>query len=113
MDAHWKIWLEHEGRPFFGDGRARLLEAIRDEGSLTAAAAHVGMSYRKAWERVNQMERIYGARLIDRQTGGRRGGGCSLTEEGVRLLDAYREFREAMERRFVEEFEEFQRRLDG
>ena len=44
-----RAWLEKDGRPVFGDGRARLLEAIRRAGSINGGAATLGMSYRNAW----------------------------------------------------------------
>ena len=90
LDVRWKIWLEKDGAPVFGDGRARLLEAIADTGSLSAAARQLDIPYRTAWKHLNHMEQAYGTPLVERQAGGAAGGSCRLTPAGRRLLDGYR-----------------------
>ncbi len=95
--VRWRIWLEKDGAPFFGDGRARLLQAVRSGGSLSGAARRLRMSYRAAWQHLNSMERGFGARLVERRTGGSRGGGCRLTAAGERLLDGYLRFRRGLD----------------
>ena len=97
LSARIKLWLERDGSAFFGDGRAALLEAINETGSLSQAAKSMKMSYRTAWENINQMETALGRQLVLRQTGGSRGGGCTLTDHAHALLAAYAEFRESLE----------------
>ncbi len=97
IQARWRIWLEQDGRPCFGDGRARLLRAVAQTGSLSEAARRLGMSYRTAWQHVNTMERAFGRKLMDRRVGGSTGGGCRLTADGLRLLAAYRRFRAGLD----------------
>jgi molybdate transport system regulatory protein len=82
----------------FGDGRARLLEAIRRVGSINGGAATMGMSYRNAWVHLNHMEQRLGTKLVERRAGGARGGGCRLTPAGERLLAAYSEYRKRLDR---------------
>ena len=94
-------WLEKDGRPVFGDGRARLLEAIRRVGSINGGAAMLGMSYRNAWVHLNHMEQRLGAKLVERRVGGSHGGGCLLTPAGERLLTAYREYRKMLDREML------------
>lgn len=89
-----KLWLSSdEAEGVFGDGKWRLLAEIGREGSLSAAAASLGMSYRKAWGDVRKAERCLGLRLIAAHRGGRDGGKTDLTECGDRWVGAYARFR--------------------
>lgn len=82
-----RLWVEHEGDSWLGPGRARLLSAIADQGSISAAARQLGMSYRRAWKLV---ESINASRLVvARSTGGRGGGGARLTDWGREVLQWY------------------------
>jgi molybdate transport repressor ModE-like protein/molybdopterin-binding protein len=67
-----------------------LLRAIRDTGSLTAAAEAEGITYRTAWLRAERASRAWGAPLIERRRGGRGGGGAILTPQGEAVLDLAR-----------------------
>ena len=71
-------------------GKIRLLEAIRDTGSITQAGILLGMSYRRAWLLVDDMNNCFREPVISAQTGGTHGGGAALTAFGVRLIDQYR-----------------------
>jgi molybdate transport system regulatory protein len=93
-----KIWLEVDGEPFLGDGRYRLLRAIERNGSINAAARDLGISYRKAWAQLAAMEAHAPFPLLERRTGGKAGGATILTEETLRLLEAYGTLREAVNR---------------
>lgn len=84
-----KLWLEVDGRPVFGRGRRFLLEAIDKSGSINQAAKKINISYRKAWGYIKAMEERLGIKLIDRQIGGRSGGGATLTEDARRFLKQY------------------------
>ncbi|HUT23674.1 MAG TPA: NTP transferase domain-containing protein [Sumerlaeia bacterium] len=99
MQPRFKTWvINEEGRNIIGDGRYRLLEAIRDLGSLSQAAKLLRMSYRKAWGDVRKLETMLGAAVIERRRGGRRGGGsASLTPVGLEALERYRAFRHEVE----------------
>ena len=70
--------------------RIRLLEAIERYGSLTSAARQLPLSYKAAWDAVEQMNRLAEFPLVQCKVGGRNGGGTMLTEEGQRLLAVYR-----------------------
>ena len=78
----FKIWVEGEEGVFLGNGRVKLLEAIEQTGSISAAAKQMGMSYKKAWEQVNDMNKHSKQELVRRMTGGKGGGGTRLTEAG-------------------------------
>jgi len=73
-----------------GPGKARLLEAIGESGSIAAAARSMGMSYGRAWQLVQAMNGDFRGPLVERATGGRGGGGAALTELGRDALDRYR-----------------------
>jgi len=64
-----------------------MLRAIRDTGSLTAAAEAEGVTYRTAWLRASRANRAWGAPLVERRRGGRGGGGAALTPRGEAVLE--------------------------
>ena len=76
-----------------GPGKAELLRHIREEGSISAAARAMNMSYRRAWLLVDTMNHCFLAPVVSTATGGSHGGGAHLTEMGEEILTRY----EAME----------------
>jgi len=80
-----------------GPGKIRLLEAIRDFGSLSRGARNIGMSYRRAWLLVENLRQSFREPVTLASTGGRRGGGMLVTEFGDRLIQSYRELERAFE----------------
>lgn len=89
MEIKSKLWIESEGKPVFGRGRRFLLEAIDKHGSINQAAKEINISYRKAWGYIKAMEERLDFKLIERQTGGKNGGGATLTEEAKKFLKKY------------------------
>jgi molybdate transport system regulatory protein len=73
-----------------GPGKIRLLEAIRDTGSITKAGIALGMSYRRAWLLVDDMNNCFREPVVAAHAGGRRGGGAALSPFGRNLIDQYR-----------------------
>mgnify|MGYP004632367755 FL=1 len=73
----------------FGPGIATLLHRVDEHRSLRAAAASMGMAYSKAWRIVRTAESVFGCKMLATSTGGKNGGGASLTPEAVSLLAAY------------------------
>ncbi|WP_293370840.1 LysR family transcriptional regulator [Nevskia sp.] len=73
----------------FGPGKAELLAAIRDCGSISSAARKLDMSYRRAWLLVETMNRCFDPPLVASATGGSGGGGAKLTEAGLAVLAAF------------------------
>lgn len=74
-----------------GPGKADLLGAIAAQGSITAAAQALGMSYRRAWMLVDEMNRCFEPALVETLKGGGRERGARITPTGQAVLDAYRE----------------------
>ena len=90
MKAVTKItFWDPDGEKFFGDGPARLLRGIEKNGSLRASAMSMGMAYSKALKILKQAENALGFPLTTRTTGGKSGGGSSLTAEGKAWLSRY------------------------
>jgi molybdate transport system regulatory protein len=77
-------------RVALGPGKADLLEAIRDTGSIAAAGRRMGMSYQRAHDLVSALNEDFEAPLIEATAGGTRGGGAQLTPLGDSILAAYR-----------------------
>jgi molybdate transport system regulatory protein len=73
-----------------GPGKVRLLEAIRDTGSISQAGRALGMSYRRAWLLVDDLNHCFRQPVIEAQPGGSQGGGATLTDFGQELIRDYR-----------------------
>lgn len=73
----------------FGPGPMALLEGTERTGSLHRAAGELGMSYSKAWKLIGRLEESWGFPLLERHTGGAKGGSSRLTPEGAELLRRY------------------------
>ncbi|MCC0026070.1 MAG: LysR family transcriptional regulator [Zhengella sp.] len=73
-----------------GPGKADLLERIRQTGSIAAAGRTMGMSYKRAWSLVEEMNRFFRDPLVSSARGGASGGGASLTQAGEQVLSLYR-----------------------
>src|ERR1700760_1676827 len=83
-----RIDLDREGR--IGPGKIQLLENIREFGSISAAGRAMDMFYKRAWDLVDEINRICRQPAVERQTGGKNGGGAALTPFGVSLVARYR-----------------------
>jgi molybdate transport system regulatory protein len=89
MSLRLTLRLDADSKPLMGHGKIRLLEQVRDTGSISAAAKAMGMSYRRAWLLVESMNAAFTTALVVARPGG--GGGASLSDEGARVVAAYRE----------------------
>jgi molybdate transport system regulatory protein len=73
-----------------GPGKISLLENIERHGSISAAGRAMDMSYKRAWDLVDEINRICRQAAVARQTGGKNGGGAALTPFGEALVERYR-----------------------
>ena len=89
MELSSALTLEMLGKPFLLEKRIELLHAIRKEGSISKAAKVVPMSYKSAWEAVDTMNSLSPDPIVLRETGGKDGGGTTITEYGEKLLENY------------------------
>ena len=78
----------------FGPGKARLLFASAETGSISAAAERMGMSYGRAWELVEDLNGRFLQPIVLTQSGGNSGGGAAVTALGFEVLRRYREMDE-------------------
>ena len=92
-----RLWLSGGDDVQLGEGRVALLEAIAEKGSISAAARHMGMSYRRAWNLVEAMNRFADDPLVTTEAGGKGGGGAALTAAGERAVANYRELQQRLE----------------
>jgi molybdate transport system regulatory protein len=84
-----RAWLEWQGQSLMGQGRLDLLKLIQHHGSISAAARAMGVSYRAAWQWISDMNRVIGQPLVGTATGGRGGGGATLTPMGQAVIEAF------------------------
>ncbi|MCD9008227.1 LysR family transcriptional regulator [Luteimonas sp. XNQY3] len=78
------------GDVMLGPGKADLLQGIRETGSISAAGRRMSMSYRRAWQLIEQLNLHFDAPVVATLTGGRGGGGAELTALGKDVLSTYR-----------------------
>lgn len=84
-----RMWINKNKQPFLGSGRILLLASIKKNGSIRAAASELSMSYKKAWDLINSMNKQAGHLLVEKKTGGKSGGGATLTVKGEKILQEY------------------------
>ncbi len=96
-----KIWIESENGTFLGMGRAELLEKIKEYKSISKAAKALNISYKKAWDLIESMNRQAKSPVVITKVGGKGGGGTELTPEGEKILKQFKELY-AKFRKFLE-----------
>jgi molybdenum ABC transporter molybdate-binding protein len=91
-----RIWIERAGQAILGKGRLHLLEGIERHCSISAAAREMGMSYRRAWTLVQDINRAADEPLVVAATGGSHGGGAKLTPLGRWAVTVFRELQDQL-----------------
>lgn len=86
-----------EGRRL-GPGKVALLEAVEATGSITSAAKSLGMSYRRAWMLIEQINGLFQQLVIQTAHGGAKGGGAHLTPLGEEVVARYRQIERKLQR---------------
>lgn len=90
-----------------GPGKADLLAAIAAHGSISAAARAMGMSYRRAWLLVDQLNRVFVGPVVASEAGGQRGGGAVVTPLGHKILQRYRRMEDRAAASVADDMREF------
>lgn len=109
MELAGSLWVQKAGQKVFAEERIALLEKIHELGSITHAAKAVGISYKTAWDVVNLMNNLADRPLVERNAGGKGGGGTALTEAGLEVVRQFHVFAEE-HRRFLQNISQ---RIEG
>lgn len=99
------LWFNLAEHKFLGSHRINLLEKIDELGSITKAAKAVGCSYKTAWDTINMINNLAEKPLVHPLTGGKGGGGTSLTAEGEKVITQFKTIQEE-HRKFLYNLEE-------
>lgn len=102
FELHGSLWMTVGDANFGGRGRVGLLVGIAEHGSITQAARAMGMSYKAAWDAIDTMNNLAGEPLVERQAGGKGGGGTRLTHRGEQLVANFHII-EREHQRFIEQ----------
>ena len=97
MRSRVKLWLEQDGKLVMSDYRLRLLRLVMETGSLSESASRLGLSYRRAWGKIKELEANLGVPLLQSAAGGPGGGGSTVTPQGRELLERYAAFQSRAE----------------
>ncbi len=88
--AQFRLRIKYGEEIAIGPGKIAILEAINETGSISAAGRKLGMSYRRAWLLVDQMNQYFKESVVQAATGGAQGGGTTLTPTGIEVITLYR-----------------------
>lgn len=86
-----RVWIEYDDHVLLGEGRVQLLKAIEETGSLSKAAKTLNLSYKKAWNLIDSVNKSAEKPVTINSTGGKGGGGAQLTEYGKSLIRVFDE----------------------
>ncbi len=86
-----RIWIESKNKVLLGEGRVQLLKAIDETGSLSKAAKSLNISYKKAWNLIDSVNKSAKQPVTINSIGGKGGGGAELTEYGKSLVITFDE----------------------
>jgi molybdate transport system regulatory protein len=106
-----RINLDPDGR--IGPGKIELLEQIAAFGSISAGARQMNMSYKHAWDLVEDMNRVFGKAVVAAQTGGKKGGGAQLTPVGLAVVSRFRAIERAASAASEEQMRALQAEIDA
>ncbi|MDX9941790.1 MAG: LysR family transcriptional regulator [Bacteroidales bacterium] len=90
LKLNYKIWIETDLHvSILGEGKWKLLTAIKETGSLKAAVESMGLSYRQTWTKLKEIEEKLGFPIIEKSRGGAEGGHTSLTPQGEKIVEFF------------------------
>ncbi len=110
---HARIRIDFTAGPSIGPGKVALLERIEACHSLSQAARELGLSYRRAWLLLDDLNRAFDAPVVVTATGGAHGGGARLAELGHALIERYRRAEAAAGAAAQREFRALSARVAG
>ncbi len=89
MQAEILLTLKLQRRLFADPRRIELIKQIHHTGSISQGSKLAGISYKSAWDAINEMNQLAEQTIVERMTGGKGGGGATLTRYGERLIQLY------------------------
>ena len=95
-----------------GDGKWQILKAIKELGSLMAATDALGITYRRTWGDLKEIENQLGFPLLEKSRGGKERGGTKLSPEGEKMVAAFDRFHKKADDFMEKSFEEFRSEFD-
>lgn len=106
IKLNYKIWLSTDNDSgIMGDGKWKILKAIQEHGSLKAATESLGITYRRTWGDLKEIEEQLGFPLLEKSRGGKDGGQSLLSSQGLKLVEAFdnlhKEVGDVMEKAFA------------
>ncbi|MBU2553286.1 MAG: LysR family transcriptional regulator [Bacteroidales bacterium] len=108
----YKLWLAAvSGEGIVEESTYLLLKAVREKGSLKAAAEHLNVSYRKAWGDIKNSEELLGYELTEKHRGGQGGGKSELTSKAFNLLEAYDALHRKMDAAIEDAYQDFKEKI--
>lgn len=111
MATRVTLRLDFDDERRLGPGKIVLLEAIQRRGSIAAAGREFGMSYRRAWMLVDELNHMFAEPLVAKRGGGRNGGGADLTSLGAKIVTRYRSAEAKIARNAAVEIKEIEQNL--
>jgi molybdate transport system regulatory protein len=106
MDPKFNLWIEKNDLVVLSVWRVKLLEAIAETGSISAGAEKVGVPYRIGWQKIHEMEKRLGEKLVETQTGGKEGGGTILTALALRYVEKFNQFNQEAQEYLLNRYQE-------
>lgn len=106
MQPKINVWLEQDGNVALSLWRVQLLEAIDATGSISAAAKQLAVPYRRAWEKVQEVEAGLGCQVIVTTVGGNSGGGAQLTPAGRQVIAQFYTFVAGLEEEIAKRYQQ-------
>ena len=104
MEPKFNLWIEQDGVVVLSAWRVQLLNAIAATGSISAAAEQLKVPYRRAWEKLQEMEAGLHVRLVETAIGGVGGGGAQLTPAAHTAIERYQNFSAGFEAEIAERY---------
>jgi molybdate transport system regulatory protein len=108
-EVRFRMRIRNAGAVALGPGKVDLLEAVREYGSISAAARSLDMSYRRAWLLIDELNRSLKSPATHSEQGGQSGGGCTLTPVGETIIRLYRDVEAEAQRSCAKQIAELTR----
>jgi molybdate transport system regulatory protein len=113
MRPKFNLWIEMDEQVVLSTWRVDLLMAIDKTGSISSAAEEMSVPYRRAWQRIHEMEKRLGKSLVMTEVGGARGGGAQLTALAKDMINRFHSFSSGLDKEVAERFESAFKGLEG